>query len=114
MTGARSNVLTRWVLAFCLSSVGRALASDSTEDDGNVVVNSRGDVFAVIVCSKQVPDKCLLVDPKSGKPRFAGLREADDRFYVVDFDKGKPVGRIARVGAPFGKRFHRRGRGLRL
>lgn len=75
-----------------------AQARESAEDNGNVVVNARGDVVAVMVCSPNVPDKCLVVEERSGNPMLMALRESDDRYFVVDYKSGNPVGRLIRVG----------------
>ena len=94
---SRNLVLALWI--GLLSTLALAVqARESAEDNGNVVVNARGDVIAVILCDPEAPDKCLIVEERSGNPLLMAFRESDDRYFVVNYKNGDPVGRIVRVG----------------
>jgi len=81
----------------CALVTTTAIARDSSEDNGNVVVNNKGDVILVMLCDADVPEKCLCVQPDSGEPRYVGIRENDNRYMLVRYDNGTPTARIVRV-----------------
>lgn len=64
----------------------------------NVVVNSRGDIVAVMLCDKNARKRCLIVEESSGEPLLVAMWEAEDRYFVVSHKTGEPFGRLLRVG----------------
>ena len=74
-------------------------ARESSEDNGNVVVNEKGNVILVMLCDPEASEQCLCVHPDSGKPRYVGIRESDNLYTLLRYDNGTPVARIVRVAA---------------
>lgn len=87
------------IVAVSLFLATTVSARESFEDNRNVVVSDKGDVIFVMICDRDVPEKCLLVNPDSGDPRYVGIRENDNRYMLVRYDNGNPVARIVRASA---------------
>lgn len=85
------------IVAVSLFVITTLSARESYEDNRNVVVNDKGDVILVMLCDRDVPEKCFLVNPASGDPRYVGIRENDDRYLLVRYDNGNAVARIVRA-----------------
>ena len=85
------------ITAISLIPAAPVSARESFEDNRNLVVNEKGDVILVMLCDRDVPEKCLLVNADSGDPRYVGIRENDDRYMLVRYDNGNPVARIVRA-----------------
>ena len=96
---ARLFAMAVFSAVLSLSLLTTVSARESSEDDRNLVVNEKGDVIFVMVCSPNVPEKCLLVNPDSGDPRYVGIRETNDRYLLVRYDNGNTVAKIIRASS---------------